>query len=119
MQLPPTSTARAADMTTALMIDRASIRQLAAAMALVMMMASLPSIGVIVISDRSGPSISMDICHPLQSLDSAPAVVPIARPAEPASGTRILSHETIAQFVPVLKCRFAEPPDPPPPKQFC
>jgi hypothetical protein len=100
------------------MLDRTSMRQLAAAMAFVMMIASLPSIGVIVISDRSGPSISMDICHPLQSLDSAPATVPIARPAQPASGTHILSHETFAQFVPVLKCRFAESPDPPPPKQF-
>lgn len=116
MQWPPTSIARVADMTTALMIDRASIRQLAAAMALVMLMASLPSIGVIVISDRSGPSISMDICHPLQSLDSAPAVVPIARRAQPASGTKILSLEVAAQFVPVLKSRFAESPDPPPPK---
>jgi hypothetical protein len=106
-------------MTISLTIDRATIRQLAAAMALVVMMASLPSIGVIVISDHSGPSISMDICHPLQSLDSAPAVVAIARPAQPATGTRILSHETFAQFVPVLKYRFAESPDPPPPKQFC
>jgi hypothetical protein len=119
MQWPPTSIARAADMAISLTIDRASIRQLAAAMALVMMIASLPSIGVIVISDRSGPSISMDICHPLQSLDSAPAVVPIARPEQPASGTQILSHETFVQFTPVLKNRFADSPDPPPPKQLC
>jgi hypothetical protein len=106
-------------MAISLTIDRASLRQLAAVMALVMMMASLPSIGVIVVSDRSGPSISMDICHPLQSLDSAPALVPIARPAQPGSSTQILSHETFAQFVPILKCRFADSPDPPPPKQFC
>jgi hypothetical protein len=119
MQSQPTSFARAAEMVISLKFDRASIRQLAAAMALVMMIASLPSIGVIVISDRSGPSISMDICHPLQSLDSAPAAVPIARPAQPARGTQILSHETFAQFIAVLKCRFAESPDPPPPKQFC
>ena len=59
-------------MAISLTIDRTSMRQMAAAMALVMMMASLPSIGVIVISDQSGPSISMDICHPLQSLESAP-----------------------------------------------
>jgi hypothetical protein len=108
-----------AEMATSLGLDRHSVRQLAATMALVMMMASLPSIGVIVIADHSGPSISMDICHPLQSLDSAPATVPIARPAHPASGARLLSHETLAQFVPVLKCRFAEAPDPPPPKPFC
>ena len=106
-------------MATSLMLDRHSVRQLAATMAIVMMMASLPSIGLIVMADRSGPSISMDICHPLQSLDSAPATVPIARPAQPASGTQILSREIFAQFVPVLKCRFAESPDPPPPKQFC
>ena len=54
------------------------MRQLAAAMALVMMMASLPSIGLIVIADRNGPSISMDICHPLQSLDSAPGDIDCA-----------------------------------------
>src|SRR5271169_601752 len=105
-------------MATSLMLDRHSVRQLAATMALVMIIASLPSIGLIVMADRSGPSISLDICHPLQSLDSAPATVPIARPARPASGTHILSHETFAQFVPVLKYRFAESPDPPPPKLF-
>jgi hypothetical protein len=106
-------------MAISITIDRASIRQIAAAMALVMMIATLPSIGVIVISDRSGPSISMDICHPLQSLDSGPAVVPIARPAQPASGTKILSYEVAAQFVPILNSKFADTPDPPPPKMFC
>lgn len=88
-------------------------------MALVMIMASLPSIGVIVVSDRSGPTISLDICHPLQSLDGSPAIVPLARPAQPETGARILSHETFSQFVPVMKYRFAESPDPPPPKLFC
>jgi len=72
-------------MVTLLMNDRSSLRQLAAAMALVMVMASLPSIGVIMISDRSGPSISMDICHPLPSLDNSPNIVPLARPAPPGA----------------------------------
>jgi hypothetical protein len=105
-------------MAISMTIDRTSMRQLAATMALVITMASLPSIGLIVMVDRSGPSISMDICHPLQSLDSAPAIVLIARPAQPEMGTQILSHETFAQFVPVLKCSFAESPDPPPPRLF-
>jgi hypothetical protein len=105
-------------METSMTIDRASIRQLAAVMAFVMLMASLPSIGVIVICDRSGPSISMDICHPLQSLDASPTIVSIARPAQPAIGTQVLWHETLAQFVPVLKSKVAEAPDPPPPKLF-
>jgi hypothetical protein len=102
-------------MTTSLAIDRSSIRQIAAAMAFVMMIASLPSIGVIIIADRSGPSISMDICHPLQSLDSAPAAL-IARPASPKIATQTLSLETFPQFGSILKGKLAETPDPPPPK---
>jgi len=94
------------------------MRQLAAAMALVMIMASLPTIGVIVIADRSGPSISLDICHPIQSLDSSSSPVLIARPAQPAIGAEIFSHQTLAQFVPVLKSKFADTPDPPPPKSL-
>jgi hypothetical protein len=106
-------------MATSLTIDRTSMRQLAAAMAFVMMMASLPSIGVIVISDRSGPSISMDICHPLQSLETSSGTVLVARPAQPEAGAKIVSQETLAQFVPILKSKLAEAPDPPPPKLFC
>jgi hypothetical protein len=105
-------------MATSLMLDRIA-RQFAAAMALVIMMASLPSIGVIVISDRSGPTISMDICHPLQSLESSPSFVLVARPASPKTGAKILPHEVLAQLVPILKSRFVEAPDPPPPKLFC
>jgi hypothetical protein len=105
-------------MTTSLMLDRHSMRQLAATMALVMMMASLPSIGVIVISDRSGPSISMDICHPLQSLETSSGNVLVARPAQPERGEKIVSREEVAQFVPILKGKLTEAPDPPPPKLF-
>jgi hypothetical protein len=97
-------------------IDRASMRQLAAAMAFVMMMASLPSIGVLVISDRSGPAISLDICHPLQSLETSSGTVLVARPALPALGAEIVAHETLSQFVPILKSKLAEAPDTPPPK---
>jgi hypothetical protein len=105
-------------MATSLKIDRYSMRQLAAAMALVMAIASLPSIGIIVISDRSGPSISLDICHPLSSLDVSTGTVLIARPARPEFGERFFSGESFAQSVPVLKSKFVESPDPPPPKLF-
>jgi hypothetical protein len=105
-------------MATAMTIDRYSIRQLAAAMALVMAIASLTSIGVIVISDRSGPSISLDVCHPLSSLDVSTGTVLIARPARPGLGERFFSAETFAQFVPIVNSKFAESPDPPPPKLF-
>jgi len=106
-------------MASSMTIDRSSMRQIAAAMALVMMMASLPSIGLIVVADRSGPSISMDVCHPLQSLETSSGTVLVARPARPEIGVKIVSHEAVAQFVPTLKSKFAEAPDPPPPKLFC
>jgi hypothetical protein len=103
-------------MATSLMIDRFSMRQLAAAMALIMIVASLPAIGVIVVSDRSGPTISMDICHPLQSLGTSASGVSIARPAHPEVVAKIVSHESAVRFVSIAKTRFAEAPDPPPPK---
>ncbi len=106
-------------MATSMTIDRLSMRQIAAAMALVMMMASLPSIGVIIVADRSGPSISMDICHPLQSLETSSGTVLVARPARPELEAKIVSHESVAQFVSIPKSKFADAPDPPPPKLFC
>jgi hypothetical protein len=108
-----------AEVTASRMLDRDSVRQLAAAMALVMTLASLPSIGVIIVADRSGPSISMDICHPLQSLETSSGTVLVARPARPELGTKLVSDEPVFQFVPILKSKFAEAPDPPPPKLFC
>jgi hypothetical protein len=103
-------------MAISLTIDRIAMRQLAAAMALVMMLASLPAIGVIVVSDGSGPTISMDICHPLQSLGTSASAVSIARPAHPEIVAKTVSHESAIQFVWIAKTSFAEAPDSPPPK---
>jgi hypothetical protein len=105
-------------MTTSLTIDRSTLRHFAAAMAFVMMIASLPSIGVIVLSDRSVPTISIDICHPLPSLETSSGTVLVARPAQPELDAKIVSQVPLAQFVPILKSKFAEAPDPPPPKLF-
>ena len=92
------------------------MRQLAAAMALVMMIASLPSVGVIVVADKSGPSLTMDICHPLQAGDRSSTAVPLARPAPPISASDDASRETVCQLVPVLKGKIVVFPDSPPPK---
>jgi hypothetical protein len=40
----------------------------------------------------------------------------IARPAQPAIGAQLIAHEALAQFVPILKSKLADAPDPPPPK---
>jgi hypothetical protein len=98
-------------------IDRITIRQLAAAMALVIAIASLPSIGVIVIADRNGPSITLDVCHPLPSLDTSSTLVLIARPAPPEIVATIGSQQTFSEVAP-LSDQLAETPDPPPPKQI-
>ena len=105
-------------MKTSLGIDRLTIRQLAAAMALAMMMATLPTIGVIVVADQSGPSLSLDVCHPLQSLDTSSTLILIARPAPPEINAKIFSSETFPEFIPLAKDTLAEAPDPPPPKQI-
>ncbi len=105
-------------MASSMMIDRASLRQLAAAMAFVMMMASLPSIGLIIVADPSGPSISMDVCHPLQSLETTSGTVLVARPAPRELDAEIVSQDEVPQFVLILKSKFSEAPDPPPPKSL-
>ncbi len=87
-------------------------------MAIVMMMATLPIIGVIVIADRGGPSLSLDVCHPLQSLDTSCSLILIARPAPPKINATIVSSETFPGFIPIAKDTLADTPDPPPPKQI-
>jgi hypothetical protein len=101
---------------TSLTIGRATVRHFAAAMALAMTVASLPSIGALVFADWSGPCISMDICHPLQGLDQSPSVVQVARPAPPDFGATIFPGDAMADCVPILEVEFAEAPDPPPPR---
>jgi hypothetical protein len=87
-------------------------------MAVVIAIASLPTIGVIVIADRSGPSLTLDVCHPLQSLDTSSTLVLIARPTPPELDATIASAESFAEFAPLPKDNPADTPDPPPPKQI-
>lgn len=103
-------------MATAMKIDRLTLRQIAAAVALAMLTASLPATGVIVVADRSGPCFTLDICHPLQSLDRVPDAIAIARPAPPASLSFPARWEPAVEPVAAKPAGFAAAPDPPPPK---
>src|SRR5260221_14353405 len=105
-------------MMTALTMNRSALRHLAAAIAFVTMLASLPTIGVIVVAEKSGPSLTMDICHPLQSADRSSSITLIARSTPPLIDYDDVSRETLFQIVPVLKGKIVEPPDSPPPKAF-
>ncbi|HYL59108.1 MAG TPA: hypothetical protein VEU51_09565 [Candidatus Acidoferrales bacterium] len=98
------------------MFERLTIRRLAAAMAILMTLASLPSIGVIVVADSSVPSIALDVCHPLQSLDQSTTSIVVARPATPALIAREGSSESFFDFVLLPKGKSADAPEAPPPK---
>jgi hypothetical protein len=103
-------------MATAITMNRIMLRHLAAAIAIVMMVSGMPAIGVIVVADKSGPALTMDICHPLQSADRSPSLVLFARPALPKISYDELSRETLWQLVPVLKGKVVVVPDSPPPE---
>ncbi|HUO03592.1 MAG TPA: hypothetical protein VMU16_00210 [Candidatus Binataceae bacterium] len=99
-------------------MDRATIRLTAAAIALAMLMASIPATGVMIAEDRSGqPCFTVDICHPLQSLCASPGAIAIARPAPPVALTSHNSSDGIADPPVVEIAKFVMTPDPPPPKR--
>jgi hypothetical protein len=62
--------------------------------------------------------LTLDVCHPLQSLDTSSSLILIARPAPPEIDATIASAETFAEFAPLAINNPAETPDPPPPKQI-
>lgn len=103
-------------MATALAMNRIVLRHLAAAIAIVMMLASMPSIGVIVVPAQSGPSLTIDICHPLQSADHSSAATLLARSASPLIQHDDVSRETISPDVLLLKSELVLIPESPPPQ---
>jgi hypothetical protein len=86
-----------------------------AILAFVLLVASMPAMAGVTFQS-SGPSLTQDICHPLQTLDrtSAPSLVSILPSRRP------VQFPAEAGFVtePVLACPFhlSKAPDPPPPK---
>jgi hypothetical protein len=103
--------------TIALAMNRSVLRRIAAALAIAMLVASLPSIGVIVVADKSGPSLTMDVCHPLLSGDRSPIGTVFARPAALGFAYDNVSRETFFEIVPVLKGKIVVFPVPPPPER--
>ena len=93
------------------------LRHIAAALAIAMMVACLPSIGMIVVADKSGPSLTMDVCHPLQTADHSPNGTIFARPAPQDFAYDNVSRETFFEIVPVLKGKIVLFPVPPPPER--
>lgn len=105
-------------MNTALMMKRPALRQVAATVALVMFIASVPAVGVAVVADRGGPAFTVDICHPLQALDRAGDAIAIARPAPPAPLRYPGLSDRYVELVPIRAAGFILIPDPPPPESI-
>ena len=95
-------------------IDRAFVLGLA----LMLLVASGTTFaGLVVQPHESGPTLSLDTCHPAQSLDQAASVV---LPPPMLSQTRTSAPALIATLsdeAHTLSSRVGEPPDPPPPKR--
>jgi hypothetical protein len=72
--------------------------------------------GVIATDGRC--ALTLDICHPAQSVSSSPAPV-IAPPpiAAPGAGARFPLSESLDAFEFAIASRPADAPDPPPPKR--
>ena len=89
---------------------------LRAVLALILLLTSMPAV-VGVTFANSGPALTADICHPLQTLDrnsgqSVVPLLPVRGPAQDALADRGgVVDEVAASPTPLL-----EEPDPPPPK---
>ncbi len=88
----------------------------AAILALGLMLASVPVAVSAAASGSKTPSLSADICHPLQSLDRAGDIVPMARPAVLASESTLTEFSNAPESPRAMLRDLVFTPDPPPPE---
>jgi hypothetical protein len=96
--------------------SRTDRRFLCAVLAFILLLGSLPlTVGVIPVRGPSGPSWTLNVCHPLQSFVGASGTT-VARPGTVLSPLA-LSDQGYASELPVAKfVNLAIAPDSPPPK---
>jgi hypothetical protein len=95
---------------------RETAREICAVLATVMVLSSLPAVGVVFVRVAGAPCFTLNICHPLQSAIPASDNLPLARPAALASEIAITAFPAPPASVKPLAARFLPKPDPPPPK---
>ena len=99
------------------LFSKADLRDLSLIMAIVVLLASVPSsAGLVVVSGPSRPELTINICHPIQMLDRV-SNTSLARPAAvlPEFIVRHLGSIAPKETVRLADCKAA--PDTPPPKQ--
>ena len=96
------------------------MRATCAALAVVMLLASIGTGFVAVPSPEAhgAPVITFNICRPLQGLDRAPELGPLARPALPSLEIASLQARGAVEFAPARLNEFIGSLDPPPPKSL-
>jgi hypothetical protein len=95
---------------------RETAREICAALAIVMAVASLPAVGVVFVRVAGAPCFTLNICHPLQSALPASDNVPLARPGSIAREVTITVFLAPPPVAKPLVEGFPPQPDPPPPK---
>jgi hypothetical protein len=84
---------------------------------LVMLAATQPLLGLVVERPAAGdgPEITLDICHPSQSIDSSAPIILVRPETRPNASPLICSGE-IYDLALIFVPAFLPAPDPPPPK---
>lgn len=93
---------------------RAWNREIALALAAIMLIAAAPSFFAPTIRD-SVPALTLDICHPLQSIGS-PIVITLAGAPARWTASAMATRMPAPQRARQLAARIGESPDTPPPK---
>jgi len=99
------------------LFSKADLRDLSLIMAIVMLLASVPSNpGLVIVSGPSRPELTVNICQPIQMFDRVSNTL-LARPATvlPEFILRALGSTAVKETVRVVDCNVA--PDTPPPKR--
>jgi hypothetical protein len=85
-------------------------------LAVVLMLGSVqPLLGVVIFQHDSQPAFTLNICHPLQSLDESPNVS--LTPPAPTGQIVFVSFERIFEPISLSVIEFISDIDPPPPKR--
>jgi hypothetical protein len=95
---------------------RETAREICAALAIVMALASLPAVGAVFMRAAGAPCLTLNICHLIRSAFPASDNVPLARPATVAIEMTITAIPAPPPSEKPPAARFLPQPGPPPSK---
>jgi hypothetical protein len=100
------------------LFSRADLRDLSLAMAIVLLLAGIPSTaGVVIVAGPSHPEITTNICHPIQTFVRVANTL-FARPAVIARQIVVLDLGWVMAKAASRIVEFKADPQTPPPKRF-